>query len=131
MVKVKDSSLASPIVFNESPLESFTETEIVFSIPSQFRKDLMKFWEGKYSEYREEAKEQIKAYSSLAYRSETKVGRKKTYHTDARILILERDNEIRQYLEEELRVWIDPKSELISPPKEDEVWEYEQQLIAT
>lgn len=123
LVKVKNSSLAYPIVFNESPLESFTDTELVFTIPGQFKRDLEMFWQGRYSQFREEAKRQIMAHAGLAVNADRlgEDGVKQKY-TDARILILDRDPLIRKYLEEELRIGIDPKSELLSPPKEDEVY---------
>ncbi len=126
MVKVKNSSLVHPSLWHESPIESFNDTEIVFSIPSQFKSDLDNFWAGNYSRYREEAKKLITAYSGLrANKVTTDDEGNQRVSTDARILILERDPLIRKYLEEELRVGIDPKSELLSPPKESEVYKEE------
>jgi len=122
-VVVKDSSLSHPIVWNETPLVSFSDTELIFDIPSQFRRDLERFWKGEYSQFRDEAKNLIRQYSGLAFEQEkTASDGSKRIYTDARILILERDPEVREYLENELRVAIDPKSELLSPPKEDEIW---------
>lgn len=117
MVKVKSSAKAI-VVFAEEPVESFTDTEIVFEIPEEFRNDVKLFWEGRYSEFSEEAKTMIKAHSGLA--NDT-VENGRTY-TDARIHALYKDPSLVERLEEELGTTIDPTAELISKPKESEVW---------
>lgn len=126
LVRVKDSSKAHPGVHLESPIESFTSTTFVFDIPSQFRNTLKLFWEGKYSRFNAESKKLIRAHSGLSVdREEVARDGSKTTSTDARILSLERDSDVRKYLEEELRVTIDPQSELLSPPKDNEVYKEE------
>jgi hypothetical protein len=131
IVKVKDSDKVFPIVWSEAPVNDFTATEIFFEVPSQFAKDIKRFLRGEYSKFSSEAKAMIVKNSGLTYMKQrvTKEGTN-VIDIDARLRALDpTDSTLREFLEDQLGMVIDPKLELISLPTEEEIWKEQRSPI--
>lgn len=85
----------------------------VFEIPQFYKEDIKRFVEGRYSEFSNPAKEQIRKRSGLNYRVPIPGGGMRSARE---LLALDRDEALRRELEKELAVRIDPKAELASIP---------------
>jgi len=88
----------------------------VFEIPNFYLGDVKKFREGKYSHFLDATKEQIKKKSGLNYRVPLPGG---GVRSARELLALDKDEQLRKALENELGVKIDSKAELASIPGAD------------
>jgi hypothetical protein len=131
VVSVKDTGLVFPAVWTEAPVEHYTKTEIWLEIPEEFWGDVRNLMKGKYSAFSLTAKDLITQHSGLTYkRNKTAGDGRNMIDTDARLLALTKDKILKDYLEEELGVWLDDESELLSPPTDKEIWKEEESLVA-
>lgn len=89
---------------------------VVFELPSSFKKDVQRFREGKYSEFSEDAKKLIRKKSGLKYKVPVVGGK---VETDIALLALDKDQELREYLEKKLGVKLAESAELASIPGEE------------
>ena len=89
---------------------------ILYWIPSFFRDDVVKFKEGRYSEFSDKLKNYIHAFSKLAFRK--MMPNYRDYYTDPRLLALDKDEWLKRELEITLDVNLDGM-ELISKPKKN------------
>lgn len=87
---------------------------IVFHIPERWRHTFEKFCEGKYSQFTERAKTTIIKNCGLSWKDTTTQGK---VTTDARLMALYRNPELRKLIEYQIDTAIDEDSELVSPPK--------------
>lgn len=127
-VRVVSEELLSAVVRNMHPnfegLYYFYEDEIhnsflfVYWIPKKWEFDVMMFRTGLYSLMSSEAKELIKEYSSLPWKAYSP--KRGKVLTDTRLLGLYRHAALRLMWERYLDVKIDPGSELLSKPEDDE-----------
>lgn len=95
-------------------------TYAVFEIPSILRDTVKLFREGKYSQFSEESKSVIRKKSGLPY----KVPKGTKYESARELLALDKDQKLREALEQELSnigspVRINSSAELASIPGED------------
>lgn len=108
-------------IINQSTFKfQFTKngnTFCVFEIPTLYKEDVVKFREGKYSLMSESAKNAIRKRSGLIYRQP--IPGKKTTNTDVQLMVLDKDEVLRNYLERELDVKIGKDVELGSIPGDD------------
>lgn len=91
-------------------------TYCVFEVPLKHRKAVELFREGKYSMFPTESKDAIIKYSGLKYKVPTASGK---LSTSRELLALGKDAKLREVLEEELGVKLDPGVELASIPGEE------------
>jgi len=89
---------------------------VVFELPANYRNDAEKFRQGKYSEFSEDAKKIIKKGSGLKHKVPVVGGK---VETDIALLALDKDEELKQYLEKKLGVKLSANAELASIPGED------------
>lgn len=123
IVKVRDLDNVYPGVWLHDQLLQEGDNCLVFVIPSKYKRDMQMFLQGRYSEMSEESKDCIRTFSGLSYRKESTLNNgSKSYETDARLLALTKDPNLREKLEQELNVRLDNRLELISPPRSTELW---------
>lgn len=101
-------------------------TFAVFEIPTLYSEDIQKFRDGKYSLFSEKAKTRIKNGSGLIHKQA--IPGKKTTRTAVELLVLDKDEELREHLERKLSnpgspVRIDKNAELGSIPGGDNFYE--------
>jgi hypothetical protein len=93
---------------------------ILFKLPLEFKPDIDKFAEGKYSEYTEKAKVLLRKYSGLKYKvrvRDPKDPSREGYVTHAFLRALDKDQDLRREMEHFLGVKIDSKQELLELPR--------------
>lgn len=88
---------------------------IVYEIPEQFYATVEKFREGKFSKFDEPIKAVIKQKSGLKWRVPKA---EKTFVSAFELLALDKDEDLRGKLEDELNVKISADAELMSIPSE-------------
>lgn len=88
----------------------------VFEIPSFYLGDVLKFKEGKYSQFSNPTKEQIRKKSGLNYKVPLAGGGMRSARE---LLALDKDPELRKAMESELAVKIHVDAELASIPGDD------------
>jgi hypothetical protein len=95
--------------------ENIKGTVIVYDPPSQFSDDISKFLDGQYSRFSLEAKEMIYKHSGLPYRvaNPAEPGRVTTHKL---LLVLERNEYLRKWLETELSIKVGADQELLERP---------------
>ncbi len=98
----------------------------VFEAPIGYKDDLMKFRQGKYSKFSENAKNQIRKKSGLTYK--VPIPNKGGYKSALELLALDKDKELKKYWETILSnpsspVVLDDDAELASIPGEDNFYE--------
>lgn len=89
-------------------------TMIIFSVPVEFKATIIKFKEGKYSQFPSQVKQLIKQKSGLNNRVPVGGG---TVRTARELLALDRHEDLRRTLEFELAIKIDKEAELWDIPK--------------
>lgn len=94
-----------------------TYTYIVYELPKDYVYEFGKFLEGKYSEYRNEAKMEIYRHSGLKCNFKNPDG---TVVTHNMLLVLDKHPVLRQLLEDELGSNIEEESELLEKPDIDQ-----------
>lgn len=104
--------------FNVTLEPEISATAIVYSLPLEFENDFSLFLEGKYSQFSIEAKNIIRQLSTLEYRT-TPPGHK-GYVTHKLLLVLDKSEVLRTWLENELKIKIEPGSELLEKPNMEE-----------
>lgn len=134
VAKVKSAETVGTTVWLNEFYLGEEDNHLYFRIPPIHRLAVMKFMEGKYSEMGEIAHNNIRGYSSLDFKKKTvdmQTG-KAEIHTDARLLALVKHEDLRTRLEWLLSyppiksvVVIDEDSELMSPPRPEEIWKGE------
>lgn len=95
-------------------------TLIVFSIPAEHMPTIIKFREGKYSQFSLQAKELIKKKSGLNYKVPTGGGKVRSARE---LLALDKDKDLKKLIEEELVVKLSNDAELVSIPDENNFYE--------
>lgn len=85
----------------------------VFEVPSFYLEDVSKFKEGKYSQFSNSTKEQIRKKSGLNYKIAQPGGK---FRSAPELLVLDKDKALREKLEEDLAVKISEDAELASIP---------------
>jgi len=96
--------------------DEFNNRFIVYAIPIFFKRDVELFCNGRYSSMSDKAKELIRQYSGLLYRSMNTDGQ---LVTDIRLLALEKSKSVRSMWEDVLDCTLEENQELLSIPKED------------
>ena len=91
---------------------------ILFTIPEEFKKEVDKFTEGKYSEFSDTAKDLIRTYSGLKYNVKVTTSKGTAQVTHAFLRALVKDNDMRIQMEDYLGVKIDKSQELLAAPHE-------------
>lgn len=95
-------------------------TYYVFELPGKHRETVRKFREGKYSQFPEDAKNQIKKKSGLSYRIPTSTGKLKSAKE---LLALDKDRNLKEKMEQDLAVKIDDDAELMDIPGGDNFYQ--------
>jgi hypothetical protein len=126
VVEVKDKTLVPEENFidNSEYMGDFDyngSTIIVFNQPSEYRADILKFVQGKYSEMSNKAKESIILYSGLPYNLvrkdlPLKPNGKYPVDTSRYILALSKNPALRKLVETEIGQSLPPNAELITKP---------------
>jgi hypothetical protein len=93
-------------------------TLVLFTIPDQFKQDVDKFTEGKYSEFSPEAKAIVRKYSGLKYKVRVKADKGDAVITHAFLRALDKDADMRKEMEKFLGVKIAEELELLESPNE-------------
>lgn len=86
---------------------------VLYEIPSKWTRDVQLFRQGKFSKMSEAAKDHIRTYSGLEYRTPTRGG---SYVTDGRLLALDRNPLLREMWESMYNVVLGDDDELLSIP---------------
>lgn len=87
----------------------------VFEVPAAYKSDVAKFREGKYSTFSDQAKKLIKKNSGLKYKKATPQG----LESAVELLALDKEKDLKVYLEEKLGVRLSDEAELASIPGEE------------
>lgn len=125
-VKIKDKQQCKEEAFTNKFYTGEDEVDLYpilrYRLPKYFLNDFEKFREGKYSEFSEKAKEQLKKHSGLTYRQE--VNGSIEPDTDARLAALDKLDTLRVRLEKELGCNIPKNVELMEKPGADNFREF-------
>lgn len=90
---------------------------VVFCLPQEFRATAVKFKEGKYSQFSNEAKDLIKKKSGLNYKVPNSAGKV----SSSRILLaLDKDKDLKAQWERDLAVKLSADAELMDIPGDNE-----------
>lgn len=123
-VQVIDKVFINPAAFNANYIGRWIQDDqlLGYSIPKQWKPEFNKFKEGKYSEFREEAKKIIRETSGLVYRLPGYTGNMdgSGLITDMRLAALYKDEGVRIRLQLELGAIIVQGQELMEMPKEQD-----------
>lgn len=122
---VKDTEKAGAFTEHEGYLTDFdvdiTEgvsgTAIVYKLPAEFHDDFAKFLDGKYSEMSQKAKDTIYKHSGLPYKNTTPG--QNTVNTHKLLLVLDRHEVLRKWMETTLMMEIPAGQELLDKPSYD------------
>lgn len=124
LIQVRNKDNIRFYYFNNSNyITSYHKNEvynIIFSIPSEFHLDVDKFIMGEYSKFSHKAKEAIMTNSGLRYKKVVKG----VSYTHFILLILEKSKKLREQLEKELDIKINPESELASKPHKNNFYSF-------
>lgn len=93
---------------------------VVFVLPQEFLPTVIKFREGKYSQFSDKAKELIKKKSGLNYKVPVGGGRVRSARE---LLALDKDKDLKRLLEEELAVKLSTDAELQDIPGPEEFYQ--------
>jgi hypothetical protein len=110
--------------FEEHPhyvTDIFTGTTlIIFNVPADIIPTIVKFREGRYSQFSPQAKELIKKKSGLNYKVPIGGGKVRSARE---LLALDKDKDLKKLIEEELVVKLGSDAELVSIPDENNFYE--------
>lgn len=99
---------------------------LVFGIPEEYLPSVEMFKAGKYSQFQTQAKELIKKKSGLNYKVPIGGGKVRSARE---LLALDKDQDLRRLLEEELKVKIDAEAELMDIPNDNNFYNLRLQPI--
>lgn len=93
---------------------------VVFTVPQEFADTISKFKAGKYSQFSQQVKQTIIDKSGLLWKMKTPTGK---FISARELLALDRAEELREILEEEIQVKISEDAELVSIPDENNFYD--------
>lgn len=101
-------------------------TILVFSIPIEFKPTMVKFVEGKYSQFSDRAKQLIKQKSGLNYKAPVGGGK---VSTARELLALDKDPDLKKVWEQELGVKLAVDAELMDIPNDRNFYDLRVQQV--
>ncbi len=99
---------------------------LVFNVPIEFKPTIVKFIEGKYSQFSPPAKQLIKQKSGLNYKAPIGGGK---VSTARELLALDRDPDLKKVWEQELGVKLAADAELMDIPDERNFYDFKVQQV--
>jgi len=94
------------------------ETHAIFSIPREFKDDVVLISQGKYSKISDRAKLMIKNHSGLMYKSKID----NVIVSDKLLMVLDKDPILKQWIEKEAKVRVGKEVELYYLPETENIY---------